>query len=99
MSIREGRLIDTDESRFSENADRRLARGQIERIGGEAVYSFRGPDGEGTKGTEPLRDHRAGIALRTRPYVSRVRNVHQRRRHMPTMLGLDIGTSGAKALG
>ena len=54
-------LIDTDESRFSENADRRLARGQIERIGGEAVYSFRGPDGEGTKGTEPLRDHRAAV--------------------------------------
>jgi acetate kinase len=52
-------LIDTDESRFSENADRRLARGQIERIGGEAVYSFRGAEGEAVRGTEPLRDHRA----------------------------------------
>ncbi|HEX8275240.1 MAG TPA: acetate kinase [Longimicrobiaceae bacterium] len=54
-------LIDTDESRFSENADRRLARGQIERIGGEAVYSFRGPEGEAVRGTEPLRDHRAAV--------------------------------------
>jgi acetate kinase len=54
-------LVDTDESRFSENADRRLARGQVERIGGEAVYSFRAGDGEASKGTAPLRDHRAAV--------------------------------------
>ncbi|MET0395804.1 MAG: acetate kinase, partial [Longimicrobiaceae bacterium] len=54
-------LIDTDESRFSENADRRLARGQVERIGGEAVYSFRAGEGEAVKGTAPLRDHRAAV--------------------------------------
>lgn len=54
-------LIDTDESRFSENADRRLARGQVERIGGEAVYSFRAGEAEAVKGTAPLRDHRAAV--------------------------------------
>ena len=54
-------LIDTDESRFAENADRRLARGQIERIGGEAVWSFRAGDGEAVKGTASLRDHRAAV--------------------------------------
>lgn len=54
-------LVDTDEARFAENADRRLARGQIERIGGEAVWSFRAGDGPPAKGTAPLRDHRAAV--------------------------------------
>ena len=54
-------LVDTDEARFAENADRRLARGQIERIGGEAVWTYRAGDGAPKKGTAPLRDHRAAI--------------------------------------
>ncbi|HEU0053116.1 MAG TPA: acetate kinase [Longimicrobium sp.] len=54
-------LIDTGEEYFSENSDRRLARGQIERIGGEAVWSFRAGDGAAVKGTASLRDHRAAV--------------------------------------
>ena len=54
-------LIATDEERFADNSDTRLAWGQIERIGGEAVYTFRAGDGEPVKGTAPLRDHRATV--------------------------------------
>jgi acetate kinase len=54
-------LIDTDERHFAANSDRRLARGQIERIGGTAVWSFRAGEGPGVKGSTPLRDHRAAV--------------------------------------
>ncbi|HZG43250.1 MAG TPA: acetate kinase, partial [Longimicrobium sp.] len=54
-------VIDTDEQCFATNSDRRLARGQVERIGGEAVWSFRVGDGPSVKGTAPLRDHRAAV--------------------------------------
>jgi acetate kinase len=54
-------LVRTDEARFAGNADERLARGQIERIGGEAVWSFRAGDGPTVRGTAPLRDHRAAV--------------------------------------
>jgi acetate kinase len=54
-------LIDTDEQRIAETGDRRLARGQIERIGGEAVWTYRAADGEPVTGTAPMRDHRAAI--------------------------------------
>jgi len=63
-------VIDTDESRFSGNSDLRLARGQIERIGGEAVYDFRAGDGPAAKGTAPLRDHRAAVEFLLRWIVS-----------------------------
>jgi acetate kinase len=54
-------LVSTDEERFARDGDERLARGQVERIGGEAVWSFRVGEGETVKGTAPLRDHRATI--------------------------------------
>ncbi|HEX6534747.1 MAG TPA: acetate kinase [Gemmatimonadaceae bacterium] len=54
-------LTRTDPERMAENRDERLARGQIERIGGEAVYAFRGADGAGVRGTAALRDHRAAV--------------------------------------
>jgi acetate kinase len=54
-------LVATDEKRFASDGDERLARGQVERIGGEAVWSFRVGEGETVKGTAPLRDHRAAI--------------------------------------
>jgi acetate kinase len=54
-------LVSTDEKRFASDGDERLARGQVERIGGEAVWSFRAGEGETVKGTAPLRDHRAAI--------------------------------------
>jgi acetate kinase len=54
-------LIGTGEEHFADNDDRRLARGQIERIGGEAVWSFRAGDAPATRGTAALRDHRAAV--------------------------------------
>jgi acetate kinase len=54
-------LIETSEEQFGDNRDRRLARGQVERIGGEAVWSFRAGDDEAHRGTAALRDHRAAI--------------------------------------
>lgn len=54
-------LIDTDEQRIDGNADLRLARGQIERIGGEAVWSYRAGSGTAVTGQESLRDHRAAV--------------------------------------
>jgi acetate kinase len=54
-------LIETDEERIAQNTDRRLARGQVERIGGEAVWSYRAGEGAEKKGSAPMRDHRAAV--------------------------------------
>jgi len=54
-------LIETDEERIAQDTDRRLARGQIERIGGEAVWSYRAGDAAEKKGSAPMRDHRAAV--------------------------------------
>jgi len=54
-------LVETDEQRIAALGDRRLARGQIERIGGEAIWTYRGEDGEPVTGQASLRDHRAAV--------------------------------------
>jgi acetate kinase len=54
-------LVATDAERLATNTDRRLARGLIERIGGEAVYSFVVGDAPAARGTIALRDHRAAV--------------------------------------
>jgi acetate kinase len=54
-------LIETSDEHFDANSDRRLARGQLERIGGEAVWSFRAGEAEMQRGTAAIRDHRAGV--------------------------------------
>ena len=54
-------LVSTDAERLAANADERLARGIVERIGGEAIYTYRGPDGTPVRGTVALRDHRAAV--------------------------------------
>lgn len=54
-------LIATDESRIADSSDVRLARGQMERVGAEAVYTFRAGDRPAKKGTAPIRDHRAAV--------------------------------------
>ena len=48
---------------ISQNADRRLARGSIERIGGEAIVSFQTETGEKQLSTATLRDTRAAVEL------------------------------------
>jgi acetate kinase len=54
-------LVDTDESAIAQSRDRRLARGQIERIGGEAIVTLGAGDARPTKSTAALRDHAAAV--------------------------------------
>ena len=56
-------LIETDLDRIAQNADRRLARGAVERIGGEAIITLRAEGREAQKSTSPLRDTRAAVEL------------------------------------
>jgi acetate kinase len=49
-------LIDTDQGAIEENRDRRLARGQIERIGGEAILTLAAGDAPTSHSTAPIRD-------------------------------------------
>lgn len=54
-------LIDTDGDAIANARDRRLARGQIERTGGEAIITLQAGDARPTKTTEQIRDTTAGI--------------------------------------
>jgi len=54
-------LIDTDEAAIAENRDRRLAKGHIERIGGESVLTLQSGDHPPKKTTAQLRNHAAAI--------------------------------------
>jgi len=54
-------LVRTDVDRMATNRDEKLARGTIERLGGEAVLTLRAGDGPARKTTAPLRDHRAAV--------------------------------------
>jgi len=56
-------LIATDLDRIEKNADERLARGEIERIGGEAVITFRAEGRTSERSAEPVRDIRAAVDL------------------------------------
>jgi len=54
-------LVRTDAERMAANADERLARGQIERIGGEAVLTLRAGAGGLVRSAAPLRSHAAAV--------------------------------------
>jgi acetate kinase len=54
-------LIDTDGAAIAESRDRRLARGQIERIGGEAIVTLESADRTAATTTAQLRDHAAAV--------------------------------------
>jgi acetate kinase len=54
-------LIATDLEQIADNSDRRLARGNIERIGGEAVVSLEKTGHEPELSTATLRDTRAAV--------------------------------------
>lgn len=56
-------VIATDLDRITQNADQRLARGIIERIGGEAVCSFQVEGKSKQRSTSQLRDIRAAVDL------------------------------------
>lgn len=54
-------LIATDLDLIERNADQRLARGSIERLGGESIINTRVAGGPPVKTVAPLRDLRAGV--------------------------------------
>ncbi|MFL5385808.1 MAG: acetate kinase [Longimicrobiaceae bacterium] len=54
-------LVETDERRLADESDRRVARGSIERIGGEAIWTYQAEGRERVTGQAGLRDHRAAI--------------------------------------
>jgi acetate kinase len=54
-------LIDTDESAIANSQDRRLARGQLERIGGEAILTLEATGQRATTTTASIRDHAAAV--------------------------------------
>lgn len=56
-------LIATDLEQITNNSDRRLARGNIERIGGEAIVTFEATGRESDRSTAALRDTRAAVEL------------------------------------
>lgn len=56
-------LIATDLDLIAQNADRRLARGVVERVGGEAIITLQAEGGAPQRSTAPLRDTRAAVDL------------------------------------
>ena len=56
-------LIATDLERIAGNTDRRLARGNIERVGGEAIVSLEAMGHAPARSTATLRDTRAAVAF------------------------------------
>src|SRR3954467_8646732 len=54
-------VISTDREAINSNSDRRLARGSIERLGGEAILSFQAGDNPPYKSTAALRDIRSAV--------------------------------------
>ena len=54
-------VIDTDLEKLERDADRRLARGHIERVGGHALITLQSSDGKKRIEDAPLRDHRAAV--------------------------------------
>jgi len=56
-------LIDTDDAAIAGARDRRLARGQIERIGGEAVLTLTAGDDPSATSAAPIANHASAIAF------------------------------------
>src|SRR5258705_7921174 len=56
-------IIATDLDMIANNADRRLARGNIERVGGEAIVTLTSEGNKAQVSTATLRDTRAAVEL------------------------------------
>jgi acetate kinase len=56
-------LIATDLESIEQNADRRLARGTVERIGGEAIITLQAEGSAAHRSTAPMRDARSAVDL------------------------------------
>ena len=70
-------LIATDLDLIAQDADRRLARGTIERIGGEAIITLEVEGGPQKRSTEQLRDIRATVEFIARWASSKESGIHE----------------------
>lgn len=70
-------LIATDLERIAQGTDRRLARGAIERIGGEAIVTLKVEGGEQQTSTASLRDIRATVDFIARWASSTESGIHE----------------------
>ena len=70
-------LIATDIDVIAQNADRRLARGSIERIGGEAIIRLQVEDSAPQTSTGPLLDMRAAVDFVARWASSEASGIHE----------------------
>ena len=68
-------IIETDLDLIEQDADRRLAIGLIERIGGQALITFQATGHPKERHAEPLRDHRAAIDRILRWIVSKASRI------------------------
>ncbi len=64
-------ILETDQDLIKRDTDRRLARGVIERIGGQALVSFQAEGHAKDRRAESIRDHRAAIDSILRWTISR----------------------------
>ena len=64
-------IIETDLDRIEQDADRCLAIGLVERIGGQALITFQATGHPKERHAEPLRDHRAAIDRIVRWIISK----------------------------
>lgn len=82
-------LIDTNEQSIANGTDRRLARGHVERIGGEAILTLAAGDQPARKITAPIRDHAAAVA-----HVIRWLTTSESENKPPITRMADIGAVG-----
>ncbi len=64
-------ILETDLDLINQDADRRLASGIVERVGGQALVTYQAEGHPKERRAEPLRDHRAAIDSILRWIVSR----------------------------
>ena len=63
-------VVDTDQERIATDTDRKLARGNVERIGSQALLRFESGEGHVLRDARPIRDHRSAIDVALRWLVS-----------------------------
>ena len=68
-------IVDTDLDMINADADRCLASGIVERVGGQALVTFQAEGQPKERRAEPLRDHRAAVDAILRWIVSRSANI------------------------
>jgi acetate kinase len=70
-------LIATDPERIEQDADKRLAHGLIERIGGAGIVTFTAEGKTPKRSAEPVRDTRAAVEMILRWAISEESGVNE----------------------